>query len=68
MCPPRFLEFVNKEFVWEFKRGFVFFSNGKDLNLARKLFSIKFGLYQIPFPSFLFGKRRALCLPEALRP
>ena len=66
LCPPRLLECVNKEFIWEFKRGFFFFSNGKDLNLAGKLFSIKFGLYQIPFPSFLFGKRRALCLPEAL--
>ena len=50
MCLPGLLECVNKEFVWEFERSFVFFSKGKDLNLARKLFSIKFGLY-IPFPS-----------------
>ena len=37
----------------------------KDLNLERKLSSLKIALY-IPFPSFLFGKRRGLCLPEAL--
>ena len=65
MCPPRLLECVNKEFDWEFKRGFVFFSKGRDLNLERKVFSVKFELY-IPFPSFLFGKIRGLYLPEAL--
>ena len=63
---PRLLESVNKEFVWEFKRGFVFFPKGKDLNLEGKLSSVKFGLY-IPFPSLLFRKKRAQCLPEVLR-
>ena len=66
MCSPRFLECVNKEFVWEFRRGFVFFSKGKDLNLEGKLSSVKFGLY-IPFSSLLFKKTCRLCLPEALR-
>ena len=66
LCPARLLECVNKEFVWEFRRGFVFFSKGKDLNLEGKLSSVKFGLY-IPFSSLLFKKMCRLCLPEALR-
>ena len=39
--PPRLLECVNKEFDWEFRRGFVFFSKGKDLNLEEKLSQCK---------------------------
>ena len=62
---PRLLECVNKEFVWLFNRGFVYFSKGKDLNLERKLSSVKFGLYT-PHPSLLFRKMRGRCLLEVL--